>query len=200
MHCGEKVVIGVGGNIGTGKTTVCKIFESIGAHYISADEVGWGVLMEITDALKERFGKSIMKESTVDKKKLREIVFSKREHLRYLNKLSHPLIIKKILKKIENIESGMVIIDAALLFDWPEICKHVDYSILVTAEDKIKEERSMAKGIEGDFFKQILSFQKSDDEMSGQANFIIKNNGTIDSLKKQCQDIYKEIKNDCRMQ
>ena len=191
------MVIGVGGNIGTGKTTVCKVFEYLGAHYISADEVGWEVLPEIADALKTKFGKSIMNGGTIDKKKLRDIVFSKRENLRFLNKLSHPILVKKILKRIGDIKLGIIVIDAALLFDLPAIYKQVDYPILITADDKLKQERAMARGIDKVLFRRILGLQSSEAEMSQQAKFIIRNDGSMDVLKEQCQSIYEEIKNDC---
>jgi dephospho-CoA kinase len=197
MKHGKRIVIGVGGNVGTGKTTVCKFFESLGAYYISADEIGWEVLPEMSHALEEKFGNIIMYEGMIDKKKLRDIVFSKRENLEYLNKLSHPRIIQKILQRIEESTSEMIVIDAALLFDWPEICEKIDYSILVTAAESIKAKRSTAKRIDSDLFKKIISFQKNDAEISGQVNFIIKNDGTMNVLKKQCRDIYEEIKNDC---
>ena len=197
MHGRRRIVIGVGGSIGTGKTTACKIFEDLGAHYISADEIGWEVLAEISDVLKKKFGKEIINGGPINKRKLRAIIFSNRENLKFLNELSHPILTKKILTHIKNIKSGMIIIDAALLFDWPEIYKKVDHSILVVAEDNVKAERAREKGIDQNLFKQILGFQKRDYEMAQQAKFIIKNNATIMSLKKQCQNIYEEIKNDC---
>jgi dephospho-CoA kinase len=197
MQHGERIIIGVGGNVGTGKTAVCKFFESWGAHYISADEIGWEILPEISQALEEKFGKTVMNEGIVDRKRLRDLVFSKTENLEYLNKISHPLIIQKVLQRIQESTSEMIVIDAALLFDWPEITEKIDYSILVIAAEAMKAKRSMAKGIDSDLFKKIVSFQKKDDEISGQANFIIENNGTMSALKKQCRNIYEEIKNDC---
>ena len=197
MRDNQKTIIGVGGNVGTGKTTVCKIFEDLGVYYISADEIGWEVLAEISDALKKKFGEEIINSGPINKRKLRAIIFSNRENLKFLNELSHPILTKKILARIKNIKSGMIVIDAALLFDWPEIYKKVDHSILVMAEDHVKAERAREKGIDQNLFKQILGFQKRDYEMAQQAKFIIKNNATIMSLKKQCQNIYEEIKNDC---
>jgi dephospho-CoA kinase len=197
MDCGEKIVIGVAGNIGSGKTTVCKIFEKFGAHYISADELGWEVLPEIADKLKKRFGDVVMNSGTIDKKRLREVIFSRKEHVEYLNSLSHPLLVAKILENMQKSNAGMTIIDAALLFDWPKIYKRVNYTILIVADKEIKEARAMAEGINRFLFRKILAFQKNDAEISKHASFIIKNNGTTDELKKQCQDIYEEIKNDC---
>jgi dephospho-CoA kinase len=197
MQRGEKVVIGIGGNIGTGKTTVCKIFENFGAHYISADEVGWEILPEVKNTLRKKFGELIMDGDKIDRQKLGTVIFSKKENLTFLNELTHPILVEKIINRIKNIESGIVVIDAALLFNWPDILKKIDYTILVTADDKMKIARAAEKGVNKNLSRKILNFQKKDSEISKQANFIIKNNGTIKALKQECQIIYKEIKNDC---
>jgi len=197
MRPGDKVLIGVGGTVGSGKTLVSRIFQDLGAQCISADEVGWEVLPEITDELRQRFGESIMKNGKIDKEKLRSIVFSDKDNLDYLNKISHPLLISKILERLEDIEDGVVVIDAALLFDWPEVYQRADYPILVVSDRRMKEERMARKGISKQLFTQILGFQKSDAEMTKRAKFVIENNGTVEALKMRCQKIYRQVKNDC---
>ncbi|HEC79183.1 MAG TPA: dephospho-CoA kinase [candidate division WOR-3 bacterium] len=196
----KKVVIGVTGTIGAGKTTVSRIFEEFGADYISADEVGWQVLPDITEELEKRFGSSIMDGDKIDKKKLRKLVFSDRKALDYLNSLSHPLLIKKIIEYVEKSDDEVVVIDAALLFDWEEILQLVDYSVLVVADKELKRERSLKRGFSRDAFERILGCQRDEKEMRKRARFIIKNNSTVEDLKAQCLKIYKEIKNDYRMQ
>lgn len=197
MQPGDKVLIGVGGTVGSGKTLISRIFRDLGAQCISADEVGWEVLPEITDRLRQRFGERIMKNGQIDKEKLGSIVFSDRHSLDYLNKISHPLLISRILKRVEEIKAGVVVIDAALLFDWPAIYQRADYSILVVSDERVKEERMARKGISKQLFRQILGFQKSDAEMAKRAQYVIENNGTVETLKAQCQKIYRQIKNDC---
>ena len=192
-----KVVIGLGGNIGAGKTTAAKIFEELGAHYISADEIGWQVLTEIKESLCKKFGEQIKKGDEIDKERLRDIVFYNPEALDYLNRLSHPLLIKKIKKRLNSIKEGFVVLDAALLFDWPEVLKEIDYPILITADKVHKEERADKKGISKEVFNRILSVQDDERAMSSQAKFIIENNGTLTELKKECQKIYEEIRDDC---
>lgn len=194
MHGGKKIIIGIGGTIGSGKTMVSMIFKELGAHYISADKVGWQVLPEIADKIKKRFGDAVMSGDAVDKKKLRTFVFSSRRNLDYLNTLSHPHLIKRIIEMTKNAEAEIVVIDAALLFNWPEIYQFVDYPILVVSNDRLKEERVLRKGIDKKLFRMILQCQKSETEMSKQARYIIRNNGTADELKEQCLNIYKEIK------
>lgn len=197
MHYGGRVIIGIAGNIGSGKTKVSRFFEDFGAHYISADEIGRKVLAEIKNQLRSEFGEAIMDGGEIDRKKLRGIVFSSKANLTKLNGLSHPLLKKKIIEQIRDIESGMIVIDAALLFDWPEILEEIDCSILVTSPDEKKEERAVNTGMDRELFKRILSYQQSEDEMSKLATYVISNNGTVQDLQEQSRRIFEEIENDC---
>ncbi len=192
-----KLVIGVGGNIGSGKTTVAKIFQSYGMRYISADKIGWSVLPEIAPELRNTFGKQIFCGSKVDRKKLRDVVFADSLSLKTLNKLSHPKILRKIFQKLNSVRTGAFVIDAALLFDWCRLLKRVDIPILVKAPKHLKKKRAQQRGIPTRVFEQILRSQKREVEMAKKAKYIINNNGTLAELKKQCQKIFKELKNDC---
>jgi dephospho-CoA kinase len=193
----RKVVIGVGGNIGSGKTTVAKIFKSFGMKYISADRIGWQVLPVIAEELKKEFGDGIFAGSKIDRKKLRAIVFSNKRFLQKLNRLSHPLILRKIKERLDRIHSGMVIVDAALLFDWKDLLKDVDYPILVKAPLEVKKKRAEQRGIDNKTFQQIIKNQKRESEMEKLACCVINNTGTLAELKRQCQKVFKELKNGC---
>ncbi|MCX7994204.1 MAG: dephospho-CoA kinase [candidate division WOR-3 bacterium] len=193
----EKVVIGVGGNIGSGKTTVAKIFSDYGMIYISADKIGWRVLPEIAEELRNHFGDGIFSGEKINRERLRALVFSNRKYLKILNALSHPKLIEKLNGKIDRIRKGMVVVDAALLFDWKELLKKIDYPILVKAPLVLKKKRAIKKGIPGPIFDRILKCQKTEREMAKAAKFVINNNSTIGQLKKQCLRILQEIKNDC---
>lgn len=196
MRHGEKVIIGVGGNIGSGKTVVSRFFEEFGAHYLSADEIGWEVLREIKYQLKGRFGEAIMHGEDIDRKKVQNMVFSCDSNLAFLNRLSHPLLKRKILERINKFTSGTIVIDAALLFDWPEILKEIDCSILVSSSGENKEERAVNNGMDKQLVCRILRSQQNEAEMSKQATYIINNNGTVQELKEQCSRVFEEIKND----
>jgi dephospho-CoA kinase len=197
MHTGTKVIIGVGGNIGTGKTTVSRIFAEFGARYISADEIGWEVLPEIAQILREKFGDEIMKGKQVDKKRLREIVFSDVNSLRFLNRASHPVLTRRVCAAVDAVRSGVVVIDAALLFDWPEVYGIVDYPILVKARRALMAQRAAEKGIGRKLFDNIISMQKDDEELQKMASHVIENNGEMSVLRERCQQIYEEISHDC---
>ena len=200
MHHEDKVIVGITGNIGSGKTMVSKFFEDFGAYYLSADEIGWEVLIDIKDQLSAEFGESIMAGEEIDRKKLRDMVFSSNEKLTQLNKLSHPLLKKKILERMNNTTSNMIVIDAALLFDWPEILNELDYSILVSSADDKKEERAVKNGMDRRLFKKILRSQQNEVEISKLATYVINNNGTVQELAEQSQRIFEEIKNEQQLQ
>ena len=185
-------MIGVGGKIGTGKTTVAKIFRGLGAQYISADEIGWEVLPEIADVLQEEFGKKIMRGAKIDKDRLRELVFADAQKLEFLNRASHPILTRRIVERVEDIE-GVVVIDAALLFDWPDVYKIVDFPILVRARRELMVKRARARGISDKLFVQIMTQQKSEQEMAALASYVIDNNGTMAELREKCQAIYQRI-------
>ena len=197
MSSGRRVVVGIGGKIGTGKTTVAKIFRDLGAQYISADEIGWEVLPEITDALKEALGQGIMRGTEIDKERLRELVFSDAQKLEILNRVSHPILTKRIIERVRDFESGVVVVDAALLFDWPEVYAIVDFPILVKARHELMVERAKAKGMSKSLFTRIMARQKSEQEMMAKACYVIENNGTIAELRERCQVIYDKISHDC---
>jgi dephospho-CoA kinase len=195
-----KVIIGVGGSVGSGKTTVSRIFESMGCYYLSADEVGWEVLPDIALVLKQRYGHDIMSGDRIDRKKLAQRVFADRKALEFLNSVSHPVLIGRLKSRIKEAPGSMVVIDAALLFDWPDIMAIVDYPILVTARESLKKERSLAHGMEQERYKNIRMNQRDDADVRSKARFTINNNGTIESLQDQCRNILKEIKDGHRMQ
>lgn len=197
MRPGSKVVVGVGGNIGAGKTTAVEEFRELGAECIDADEIGREVLPEIVNVLKAEFGEEIMRGCEIDKKRLRELAFSDPKRLKFLNRVSHPLLIKKIIQKVETIKSGVVVIDAALLFDWPEISALVDHAILITSEQRKMRARAKTRNIDDRTFSMILSMQARNTEMAAKADFVIENNGTLDELREKCRGIYQRIKDDC---
>ncbi len=193
----EKKVIGVGGCIGSGKTTVSKIFAEYGAQYISADEIGWEVLEEIKEELKVAFGNDIMKNNNIDRKELREVVFSNIKHLKTLNGLSHPLLKEKLIHRLNAITRGLVVIDAALLFSWPDILTHIDIPVLVKADEQHRERRVREDGMNGETFLKIQNMQKRDKETEPHARYVITNNGSLEDLRLQCRKIYEEITGGC---
>lgn len=197
MHDNEKVVIGVAGAVCSGKTVVSKIFQQLGAYYISADMIGWHVLPDIADELKERFGDDIMNGGTIDRRKLRDIVFADDDNVAFLNRLSHPRLVPRLIEAIADAPTRIVVVDAALLFEWPRILDVVDVPILVVAREQLQKERAVTERMDEMTFQRILHVQRGPTLSEKKAAYVIENNGTLDELRERCEEIYQEIQRDC---
>lgn len=191
----KKLIIGIGGNLGSGKTTLAKIFQKFGAKLIDADKIAKSLLKPSTreyHKIVQTFGESILtKNRKIDRKKLGNIVFTNPQKLNQLNRIVHPTLIAKIQQAISKAK-GMVVVDAALLFNWNKRLV-VDIAILVSAPKKLKIKRLLKSGMKKLEIERRLSCQLSERTMAKMANFIIKNNGTKQHLKKQAITLWRRL-------
>ena len=118
----NRFVLGITGSMGGGKSTVTKIFESLGAFRISSDEIArqfTSTDSPVKNEIIELLGREVLDESgNLDRKKIAGIVFSDKNAIAKLNEIMHPLIRKKTLELIESIANGRIIAwEAPLLFE-----------------------------------------------------------------------------------
>ncbi len=186
--------IGIGGNIGAGKTTVAKIFQSLGAKYIDADKIGHQILKEkrIKERLLEAFGREILnKKGEIDRKRLAAIAFQSKRNQERLNSLTHPLIIKEIMRLTTQRAGakgeGIAVIEAALLFE-SGLADKVDYTIWITAPHRLKEARAKKRYKD---IKRRLLWQLRDWRAKKMADFVIENRGGLEDLKRECQKVWQ---------
>ncbi len=194
-------IIGVTGNIGSGKSEISKYLKIKNYFIIDADKIGHSVLLKDGNAYKEvlnYFGNNILnKDYTINRKVLGKIVFSNEEKLNALTTITHKYIIKNIKCVIEerkkiNIDS-YIVIDAALLIEanLHEIC---DYVFVVVANLKKRIERIIVRdNINKDIAIQKINTQKTNEQLIPFATNIINNNGSLDNLYEQIETILKNI-------
>jgi len=115
------MVIGVTGSFGSGKTTVARIFKSLGGRVIDADGIARSLIdshRPIYKKIISTFGGGILaKNKKIDRVKLADIVFSNKKNLDKLNKITHPQVIRIIKNEIQKNFSRTIIIDAPLLIE-----------------------------------------------------------------------------------
>ena len=196
----NKMIIGITGSIGTGKSTVSNYLISKGYSVVDADKISKGAYNVGSNGYKailEVFGVEILNSNgEVDRKKIKKIVFDNSNMLQRLNMAIHPIIINEIEKEIEILleSQNVVFLDAPLLIE-TELHKKVD-KIIVVACDKNEQINRIIKRdkITADMAISIINSQMSIDEKLKFADYIVYNNSTIENLYSQVDEIILEIK------
>ncbi len=189
----KKIILGLTGSFGSGKTTVAGIFRSFGAKIIDADKIAHGLIKpagKIYKRIIHTFGKDILKKNrAVDRDKLAKIVFNNKALLIKLNSIMHPEVIRVIKEKMKTSREREIILDAPLLIE-AGLGKIVDKLIVVTVTREKQIKRICKKtGLNRPDILKRIEAQISQNVKSRFANFIIDNSGTIEKTKKQVRQI-----------
>ncbi len=189
----ERLLIGIGGNTGAGKSTVANELRRYGAKIIEADALGWTLLAKgtpQTKALVKAFGTDILgKTGRIDRRALARKAFASRSNLLKLNKITHPALIEKIRREIDRHKKGLVVVDAALLFTWG-LDKEMDVSILVTAPERTKLARLREAGLSEEEARARLKLQEPDAKVWRRADFVLENSGSFAELKRKSRALW----------
>jgi len=198
------IQIGITGGIGSGKSTVCKIFSSLGIPVNDADSLAKEIITsdaELKNAIIQHFGEqAYLEDGSYHRKYIADIVFNDAKKLALLNSLVHPKVIEHS-KYWADRHSHLpyVIKEAALMFESGSY-KHNDFNIVVHAPlaDRISRICNRDHIDEGTARKKINA-QMSDEERNAMADLIIYNNEK-QSLIHQVYRIHQNIieKNDPR--
>ena len=196
----NKMIIGITGSIGTGKSTVSNYLISKGYSVVDADKISKGAYNIGSfgyKAILEVFGVEILNSNgEVDRKKIKKIVFDNSNMLQRLNMAIHPIIINEIEKEIEILleSQNVVFLDAPLLIE-TELHKKVDKIIVVVCDKNEQINRIIKRDkITADMAISIINSQMSIDEKLKFADYIVYNNSTIENLYSQVDEIILEIK------
>lgn len=193
----KKLIIGLTGSFGTGKTKVSQIFKSLGACVIDADKIAHGCLKSRTKIQRKIikiFGKKILnQDKSINRKKLAGIVFNNQKLLKELNKLVHPEVIRLMKRAIRTCKKNVVILDVPLLVE-ASLINMVDKLIVVKSSRKSQIERIQKKlGLKrSDILKRIKSQLSLSDKIR-LADFVIDNTGRVCVTRKQVREIWRRL-------
>jgi dephospho-CoA kinase len=112
--------IGVTGGIGSGKSTVCRIFNVLGVPFFSADDEAKKIMnsdKEIMEKVKTIAGRDVYSSGSLDRAELAGIIFNNVSLLEEINRLVHPAVFGKFKSWSESAAGKYVILDAAILFE-----------------------------------------------------------------------------------
>lgn len=193
----DKKIIGLTGGSGSGKSTVGRGAAGDDFLYIDADRLGQQVILKGEPAFDELiniFGDDIIgSDGEIDRKKLGGIVFSDRDKLAQLNKISHHYIKEAILKMIADTDKKGIIIDGAVIIGSiiQEMC-HVIVSVLADKEVRI-ERILMRDGISREMAEKRIANQPDDEFYIENSNYIIYNNKETKMAINEGAEIFRRI-------
>lgn len=192
MTKSDKVVIGLTGGIGSGKSTITDMFADLGIDVVDADIVARMVVAPKSKALKqisEHFGeKFIQPDGHLNRSLLRSRVFSNEQDKAWLNNLLHPLIRQRMLKEIDLSTSSYCLFVAPLLIE-NNLQDFVQRIIVIDITEAEQIKRTVLRDTSSnDEVQRIITSQVSREERLSHADDI------IDNSKKDLMEVNKQVK------
>lgn len=192
------LVLGLTGNIATGKSTILQYLRKKGATIIDADKLSHRVIEPggpAYDAVVRAFGREILGEDgAIDRKKLGQIVFSNPMDLGRLEKIVHPQVFELGKQEIDRAASSVVVLEAIKLLEaglMSTLCDEiwVVTSSFATQLRRLLEYRQMDEAEA----RRIINLQTPQAAKVNQADRVIDNDGTIGELYAQLDAIWQDL-------
>lgn len=192
------MILGLTGSFGSGKTTVSDMLEEKGACVIDADDISHQVTKpgsEGLEQIKKVFGNDFIKsDGSLDRKKMALHVFSNEQALRKLENIIHPLVEKRMMKKIEeNRGHPLIVLTIPLMFE-AGFEKMADKTVTVTVSPETRIERiRSSRNMSRQDIERRLENQLPQEEKSKRSDFIINNNGSLEETKRQLDGLISKL-------
>jgi len=193
-------LVGLTGGIASGKSTVASILRRLGAAIVNADELAREVVEPEQDAWKEiieTFGHDILQaDKTLDRKKLRTLVFERPEARKKLEEIIHPRVRALAERRINELKaagSSVIVYEVPLLFEG-QIHLWLRPVILVACDMRTQKQRLLERDqlTESEAEKHIAA-QMSLEEKRKLADYVIENNGSLAELEEQVRAVLQKI-------
>lgn len=193
----RKHVIGITGNIATGKTTVVKMLADLGADTIDADELVHEMMgpdSELAETLGSEFGTDVVnRDGSINRPALGQIVFSDPEKLERLEHLIHPHVVARMVAAIEEPGEDVLVLDAIKLFE-AGIADHCDEVWVVDADIDARIERIKARNdVDRAEALRRIQAQPPQEEKIARADRVIDNSRDLDDTREQVSEAWAAL-------
>jgi dephospho-CoA kinase len=187
----RKLLIGLTGNIATGKSTVARMLADLGATVIDADKVAHEVMRagtEVHAAVVESFGPGIVgPDGEIDRARLGAVVFADPAALARLERIVHPAVTEEVARRIAEASTLVVVVEAIKLIEagMAETC---DSLWVTTCPPELQVQRLMAdRGLSREAAELRVQAQPPQEEKVARADVVIDTSGTIDETRAQVE-------------
>lgn len=205
--CGFEVVrlknptiIGLTGQTGSGKSTICRILEAEGVVVLDCDLISREVIAQpqVMEKLVKYFGQEILDEQgKLNRRKLAGLVFPNEENLIFLNSVMYPRITAQIQEEIHLLKRkgcSYILLDAPTLFESgaDRLC---DTIVSVLAPSELRRRRIMERdGISATEALNRMSAQQKDEFYRSRSAYVIENKGSREELERRTLEVFRQIK------
>lgn len=192
-----KYVIGLTGNIATGKSVVRRMLEHLGAYTIDADMLAHRAIAKDAPGYKpvlDTFGVWLLdKDGQINRAKLGRLVFADEQALAQLEAIIHPHVGQAIDLLVRRSRQNVIVIEAIKLLE-SDLHGKCDSIWVVDADREVRVERLVRKrGMTREEALQRINAQSASEAKIAAANVVIKNNGSYEDLWRQVNDAWKRL-------
>lgn len=193
----KKLIIGLTGGIGSGKTAVSDRFMALGIHIVDADIAARTIVEPNKPAwfeIKEYFGPEVLSgDGNLNRPWLRQQVFADNEKRKKLESITHPRIRDEIIRDLSSSISQYTILASPLLIESGQ-AQLVDKIIVVDVPESTQVERTCARdNNDEEQVKRIIAAQLPRDKRLSHGDIIIDNNQSIEKLGQQIESIHQQL-------
>ena len=191
------MTLGVTGGIGSGKSTLCRMLEELGAIIYRSDDVARKLMEEDEEIRREvvqAFGKQSYKaDGSLDRAYLGGLVFESQDLLERLNATVHPRVHKEYLRQAKNMPGTLVVYEAALIYE-SGADKYLNMVAVVDAPLEERYDRVMRRdGLSREAIKARMRHQLPRKEILRRADRVICNGGTIEDLRRKAAKLFDAV-------
>lgn len=192
----SKLVIGLTGGIGSGKTIVAKLFANLGIDIIDTDQIAHNIVQPGSDLLHQivaHFGQQILNvDGSLNRQQMRKIIFQDSHAKHWLEQLLHPIIYRHMYQQIQQATSPYCVVIIPLLIE-THIPYPIDKILVIDATEELQIQRTISRdNITTEEVQAIMHAQATREERLKIADDVIDNNQDIAHLEQQVNTLHKK--------
>ena len=194
------LVVALTGGIGSGKSTVGKIFEDLGAVVTDSDQLARNVAERGTtgfDQIVAAFGDEALKNGELDRAALAEVIFKDPTKRTQLEQITHPLIRRAFAKIVESAQNDSIVINQIPLLVESKHDYKFDHVITVSATEEVRIKRLLMRGLNLTQIEQRIEAQSTDAQREAISDTVIRNDKDHSELLLEVEKVWEllQIKN-----